>query len=122
MQFHKTNKQSLSTLRDSIREKKCPCCHATDSPLSSYMIITVKSVLLFTFNRKRIIIACPSCIISSAKKANITSSLLGWWGLPLGPLSTILAIMHNWAVFNSYSFNEPDEELIQYLEVISSKE
>ena len=120
--FYDTDKQSLSVLKDSIREKKCPCCHATGSPLSAYLIITVTSFLLFTFSRKEIIVGCANCIISSARKANIRSFLLGWWGLPLGPISTMFALMHNWDVFDSYTFEEPDEELIEYLEEISSKE
>ncbi len=119
--FYKAGDPPFSVLRDSIREKKCPCCHSTSSPLSAFLIITVKSFLLFTSNRKEIVVGCANCIISSARKANITSFFFGWWGFPLGPLSTIFALMHNWAAFDPSSFEEPDEELMEYILELSAK-
>ncbi len=113
--FYDASHQSFSDLRDSIHEKKCPRCHSKNSPLNAFLIITVKSFLLFTFNKKEIVIGCPKCIISTARKANIKSLLYGWWGFPLGPLSTIFALMHNWIVFEPSYFNDKHEELIDYI-------
>ena len=119
--FYRGDKVSVLNLRDAVREKRCPACHSTGSPLSAFLVITVKSFLLFTSNRKEIVVGCIPCIAASAKRANIISVLLGWWGFPLGPLSTIFALMHNWAVFDSSSFEEPDEDLMEYILALNVK-
>lgn len=113
--FYEADDPSFSVLMDSFSKKKCPCCHATNSPLSAFLIITVKSFLLFTSKREEIVVGCASCITSSARKANIKSILFGWWGFPLGPLSTIFALMHNWEVYDPSFFEEADEELREYI-------
>ena len=113
--FSETTNPSFSAIRESIREKKCPCCHAENEPVNAFLTITVKSFLFYTSNRKEIIVGCSRCIASSAKKATAKSLLLGWWGFPLGPLSTIFALMHNWSAFDPAGSNEPDDELMNYI-------
>jgi hypothetical protein len=41
--------------------------------------------------------------------------LLGWWGIPSGPIRTIQSIFVNRKAANSENYNEPTQEFIEFI-------
>jgi hypothetical protein len=58
-------------------------------------IRTVKSFVFFTSSKKSPVIACQSCLNKRRKNAMISTSLLGWWGIPYGIFRTPIALINS---------------------------
>ncbi|WP_460546212.1 hypothetical protein [Echinicola sediminis] len=44
---------------------------------------------------KSVKVACPNCLDEMHSEANTKSALLGWWGIPWGPIQTIRSLIFN---------------------------
>lgn len=103
------------SLIDQISRFPCPICGKKQSFLNASNVVTVKSFLIVTTVEKPLIIACPDCILSRAKRALIKSLFLGWWGIPWGPIRTIHSIYVNLKALNSERYHTPTQEFIEYI-------
>jgi len=70
----------------------CPYCNKTDAPLTAAFSSLTISFIIMTHSRKELHIACPKCLRSENNTAFGLSLVLGWWGIPHGPIRTIGSI------------------------------
>ena len=61
------------------------------------------SAVVFTSYQKKAVVACPDCLGAEARRGLWTSALLGWWGVPWGPIRTIQSISVNLSTIRSRS-------------------
>ncbi|WP_276225304.1 hypothetical protein [Niabella beijingensis] len=77
------------------RHLNCPQCGSAAVPLNGALISSTISVLIVTIQNKKLKIACPGCLDRANGNAITTTLLLGWWGIPWGPIRTIQSLGHN---------------------------
>lgn len=78
-----------------VRSIACPLCGSNAQPLNGVLVGQVISIVIMTTYDKELRIACPTCLEKELDNASITSGLLGWWGLPWGPVGTIQSFFFN---------------------------
>lgn len=78
-----------------IRSLPCPGCGSTQYKLNATVTGKVISVILFTHYSKKLQIGCPSCLDKANLNAMVYSGILGWWGVPWGPIQTIRSFILN---------------------------
>jgi len=83
----------VNELISKIVNLPCPDCGQRSFPLIGSFVRTVKSFVIFTSTKKVAVIACKSCIKKRRKKAMITTSLWGWWGIPIGLFRTPITLI-----------------------------
>jgi hypothetical protein len=74
---------------------KCAECGVTTAQPRYVIFPYVVSLILVTYRRYTQGIFCPKCAQKKAIQASATTWLLGWWGVPFGPIFTIGAIFRN---------------------------
>ncbi len=78
-----------------IENLPCPICGSTAQKLNLSSVFTVKSFVFITMREGRNVIACPDCLRTTIGKANRTTWLLGWWGIPTGVIRSLGALRNN---------------------------
>ena len=74
---------------------KCSRCGRQDETIRLTLMYYVISLLLITYRRGSSGIWCQKCRAFEAAKWTCLSGLLGWWGVPWGPVYTIQALFVN---------------------------
>ena len=98
-----------------IRNQPCPACNNTQQPLNAAVIGTVKSFILLTRYKKKLMIACPTCLQQANQSGTSTTALLGWWGLPWGIIRSIQALISNIKTAKKIRLAEPSDTLIAFV-------
>lgn len=98
-----------------IRNQPCPICAGTHQPLNAAVIGTVKSFILLTQYKKKLIIACPTCLQQTNQSGTSTTALLGWWGLPWGIIRSTQALISNMKTAKKIWSDEPTDALITFI-------
>lgn len=81
--------------RHSIDAVTCSSCGAVTAQ-PRYVIFWYVIGLIFATTRRTIQgVFCPSCAPKKAAQASAITWLLGWWGIPWGPILTIGALYRN---------------------------
>jgi hypothetical protein len=93
----------------------CPLCGRKQNYLNAFKVMSVKSFIILTSVEEPLIIACPECISTNAKSALITNLVLGWWGIPWGPIRTIHSVFLNLKAINAGNYNAPTREFIEFI-------
>ncbi len=104
------------SLVERFRGLPCPVCKSSAQPLNAFPVTTARGVVLFVDYNVEIVVACPQCIVASAKRASRITLLLGWWAIPGGPFRTIHAVASNWRAKDAPCDLEPTQELYDYVE------
>lgn len=86
------SEEELNVICNCIVPLPCPECSENTSPLTAAYICQTTSFIYITFYKRRLDVRCPKCVKSDNNYAFILSLLLGWWGLPYGPIRTIQSI------------------------------
>jgi hypothetical protein len=73
----------------------CERCGRLDSTLRASSFIYTISLIFVTFRRGAAGVYCGSCRKKEGLKYTLTSALLGWWGIPWGPIYTLHAFGRN---------------------------
>lgn len=81
--------------RAPIPDVKCARCGRQDETLRLKLMHYVISLLLITFRRGSSGIWCDRCRAFEAAKWSFVSGILGWWGIPWGPIYTVQALFVN---------------------------
>lgn len=91
-----------------------PCAACGQVPLQPrYVILHEVNSFLFLSVRKPIRgIFCRDCADRKAARANVMTSLLGWWALPMGPIYSIQAIFRN--ILGGEQPRETNAQLLWY--------
>jgi hypothetical protein len=77
-----------------IHGGSCPKCNGP-GPVDVHPSYTVWSAVVFTKCRTREHIVCMECAGRRQRRDLLSCALLGWWGIPFGPLATPLQIARN---------------------------
>lgn len=91
-QTQEITEEDLNKIKFKLSNLACPICGLNETPLIGTIIREVKSFLFFTLYSTKPIISCQKCADKKIKNALITTSLLGWWGIPSGIFRTPHAI------------------------------
>ena len=109
------NKDYTTTEIDSyceiIRDLHCPKCGGSQDRLNGSIVYEAMSFIIFTQYSRKILIACPSCLGKSSDTALIKTIILGWWGIPWGPIRTIQSIIKNVKGRKYHIMSEPNDYL-----------
>lgn len=79
------------------------------------MIGQVISILVVTKYEKVLKVACSNCLDDMHRKANTKSALLGWWGIPWGPIQTIRSFLYNWRMKKNNRTEEANEIFASFI-------
>lgn len=97
-----------------LRDLPCPFCGRTDEKLNGAVLHTVKSFVVFTSYRKRLIIGCPTTLNKKINLAILSTFLLGWWGFPWGLIRTPQYIYLNLKEKKKIKTKEPNNALLSF--------
>lgn len=114
-QFIDTGSLEFDSYVSLIRSQPCPVCAGTLLPLNAAVIGTVKSFILVTQYKKKVMIACPNCLQNANQSATNTTALLGWWGLPWGIIRSAQALTRNVKSARQLRSGEPTDTLISFI-------
>ncbi|MES2478858.1 MAG: hypothetical protein V4561_07215 [Bacteroidota bacterium] len=87
--------EELEKYAEKLRELQCPICGQIEQKLNGTIAHSIMSFLIFTTYKTEPFIACPDCLDKKNNNAIISSTLLGWWGIPWGLLKTPTYIYRN---------------------------
>lgn len=73
----------------------CSCCEKVSAQPRYAIFFEVKSFIFVTTRSAIQGIFCSACAEKKAFKASATTWILGWWGLPWGPIYSIQALFKN---------------------------
>ncbi|MGY4379752.1 J domain-containing protein [Bradyrhizobium barranii] len=73
----------------------CSCCGKVTAQPRYAIFFTVKSFILMTLRSPVQGIFCSACAEKKAYRASVVTWLLGWWGVPWGPIYSVHAIITN---------------------------
>lgn len=102
-------------LVDRFRRQPCPWCGAANGFLNAFPIAEARSFLFVTSYKKWLSIGCATCIRRAAAKATTTTFLLGWWGVPWGPIRTLQALVANRRAGGADEHAGPTPELVEHV-------
>jgi hypothetical protein len=74
---------------------KCSSCAKVSAQPRVVVYRSVRSFLLVTLRKPVTGVFCSECAQKRALKASATTWLLGWWGLPWGPVYSVQALLEN---------------------------
>jgi hypothetical protein len=98
-----------------IRNQPCPVCSSTAAQLNAVVIGSVKSFIILTQYKKKLMVACPSCLQQANQKATSSTALMGWWGLPWGIIRTSQALFRNIKTNKVIRTDEPSDTLLSFV-------
>jgi len=99
---------------DLLSDQACPYCGSKREKLQAILVSKTMSFIIFTSYTRDLYIGCSNCLKSKSANGSITSGLLGWWGIPWGPIRSIQSLAQN-ALMNKRLKNEDDEILLSYV-------
>ena len=97
-----------------LRNCPCPICNNTRDKLNGTIYHSIKSIIVMSITETRWIIACPDCLDKQNRKAIVSCSLLGWWGIPWGILKTPVYIYRNLKVRGENRVSDPNGSLLSF--------
>ncbi len=89
------NEPRACAAEDSVEPIVCSCCNKVTAQPRYVIFYEVKSFLVQTTRSGIQGVFCSSCAEKKAYKASVTTWLLGWWGVPWGPIYSLQAIFTN---------------------------
>lgn len=103
----------ISTYCEILRALDCPKCGSTGYKLNATLTNQVMSFIILTQRSKKIVIACPDCLDRANNNALLTTVAMGWWGIPWGPIRSIMAIADNISYKKSNRIDQPTPLMMQ---------
>lgn len=110
------SRTEIEALVTAIRRLPCPRCGRNDRLLNGGEIAVARSFVVFTTYDCEMTIACPDCLVDQARKAKRVTALLGWWGIPSGPIRAIQAISCNEMTILKSDRKEASDVLTRWVE------
>ena len=98
-----------------LRNHPCPKCNSKTQKVNATMVGRVVSMLIMTNYEKSLKVACSNCLDEMHSKANMKSALLGWWGIPWGPIQTIRSFMFNSSMKKNNRSEKPNEIFTSFI-------
>ncbi len=98
-----------------LKNQPCPNCKSKTQKINVTMVGEVVSMLIMTNYEKTIKVACSDCLDKMHRKAIIKSALLGWWGIPWGPIQTIRSFIFNSSMKKNNRTEKPNEIFTSFI-------
>jgi len=98
--------EELKAYCDIISTLNCPHCNNNTEKLSATVTAMTISLVVITNYEKRVRVGCPSCLKKKNATALIGSLVIGWWGIPWGPIRTLQSV---WINISNMGLHKPDE-------------
>ena len=98
-----------------LRNHPCPKCNSKTQKINATMVGRVISMLIMTNYEKSLKVACSNCLDEMHSKANMKSALLGWWGIPWGPIQTIRSFIFNSIMKKNNRTKKPNEIFVGFI-------
>ena len=96
-----------------IHQGSCPVCGGP-GPVDMHTSWWVWSPLILTLWNTSPRLCCAACGRRALRTNMVKSLLLGWWGIPLGPVVTVMQVFRNVrAMLRHTDQSRPSRELIQ---------
>ena len=108
-------KEDLNQLVAAVSGLPCPVCYNKEKSLNASKIAVVQSAILITSLNESFLIACPECIVTSAKSAIKRTLFFGWWAIPWGPIRTLQALSTNSISKDYKRYSDPTPEFIEFI-------
>lgn len=105
----------LAGFVDQYRRGPCPRCGVQGQMLNAVMAGVARSFVVVTSYQTKLVIGCSPCLRAEVDRLNRQSLLLGWWGIPWGPICTIRALHANSKAKDGAESAAPTPELIGYV-------
>ena len=98
-------------LTAALRDQPCPECGQAGVPLNGGVVASAMSFVVFTTHRSDTVIACPDCLGKEARRAAGKTAVLGWWGLPWGPIQSVRSLAHDLRTLRQRGRDKPSSAL-----------
>ena len=105
----------LLTLVSRYRAQPCPSCGQARAPLNAVRAAVAGSAIVYSWRKHELLIGCPECLHKRLDKLSAKSLVFGWWGLPFGPILTVMALWRNEASRLALRSPDPTPELLAYV-------
>ena len=105
----------IESLAEQFRQLPCPRCQSSGYMVNAFRIAVAIGFIVTTSYKEEIILGCPVCVIKAAKRARLLTLLLGWWGIPFGPIHTLEALGYNSRAISEAGQREATSELLDYV-------
>jgi len=83
--------------------------------LNATRVESVISMIILTQRESRIVVACPDELDKANMNATTKTALLGWWGIPWGPIRSIQAFIRNGRAQKSNRVEAPNDYLRRFV-------
>ena len=83
--------------------------------LNAVRAAVARSFIVMSSFEPKLVIGCSGCISAEVTRLSNLSLLLGWWGIPWGPIYTIRALVINSKAAAGAASAEPTPELCNYV-------
>ena len=105
----------LLTLVSRYRAQPCPLCGQARAPLNAVRTAVAGNAIVYSWRKHEFLIGCPECLRKRLNNLSAKSLVFGWWGLPLGPVLTVMTLWRNEA--SQLALRSPDStpELLAYV-------
>ena len=96
----------------------CPKCGGP-GPIDVMYSYTVWSAIVITSCENHPEVSCAACGRKARLGAIVTCLSLGWWGLPLGPIMTVIQVFKNILGFSSSPVaGQPSQDLLPFAKMM----
>jgi hypothetical protein len=114
-QTRQWSQAELAALVDQYRRGACPRCGVQGTMLNAVIAAVARSFIIVSSYQTKLVIGCSPCLRAEVDRLNRQSLLLGWWGIPWGPIYTIRALHANSQAKNGAEGAAPTPALVGYV-------
>jgi hypothetical protein len=115
IQTRRVEPAELEELVQRFRRLPCPICGSRSGLLNAAKVATAHSVLVMTTYEAPLIVGCAQCIVAAASRANRTTAMFAWWGIPWGPIRGLEAMSVNAKAKSLAEMADATDELRGYV-------
>ncbi len=105
------SEETIEEFIDKVHTGKCPICDKNNGVVNGGLSTRVVSVILFTFNDRRITVGCQSCLNKELNQRTIVSLFAGWWALPMGVYYTLATLFPYFKRRKQNGLQQPNQYL-----------
>ncbi len=109
IQLHEPSESEINNYAEILKNHECPICKSKTQTLKISSIGEVVSIIVMTNYNKTLKVGCEDCLTELNNKAITKSAILGWWGIPWGPVQTIRSFIYNSQMKKNNRINQQNE-------------
>lgn len=114
-QTRRWTKGELDAFIERYRRRPCPRCGHQVELLNAVRAALARSFIILSAFEPKLVVGCPRCIRKEVERLSNLTMLLGWWGIPWGPINTMRALAINSKAKAAAGSMKPTAELHTYV-------